>query len=259
VTRCLCGLLMCCQASLAGQLEVTSDAATIGNQGLRVTAGIICTTDNIALTGPTVTTDQLACDEISTSGNVQVTNDVSFTAGDGIVLGPGFGVDLGVRFAASVNPFVDSPYAFVEDTSPTAETSYNARFDLNVDGLNLSSGEDIHHFVALSDDDTVQFRLIMRHVGDIQLVLVARSGGSLIEHSTAIPLQAGFNDMFLQWTSGTGNGSFQVTVNNDAVEGPVNLNNASSRIDKIRWGLVDGPAVITTTGSIDQDDFMSFR
>lgn len=256
----VCPVLLWAGIASAGQLTVVNGAGTIGDHGLRITAGPTCNVNDVVVSGPTVSGDQLACDTISTSGSVTVSGTATFTAGDRVSLGAGFRVPAGATFRADADPFVDSPYAFITDHNPASETTYNARFDLNTDALNLAVGEDIDHFTGLSADDTVQFRVILRDSGSGRsLVLAARSGGVLVEHPVPLNLESGFNNVFLEWTSSAGDGRFQATLNGGTAQGLNSLSNSSGRIDTVRWGLVDGPAVVTTGGSIDIDDFISFR
>ncbi|MFQ5526152.1 MAG: hypothetical protein ACE5GX_07805 [Thermoanaerobaculia bacterium] len=70
----------------AGTLEVLGDAASLGSFGLRVTIGATCAIPDVVVLGPTVNTDQLACNTI-TAGNVQVVGPGStFTARNSIAL-----------------------------------------------------------------------------------------------------------------------------------------------------------------------------
>lgn len=243
----------------AGDIEVLPDAATKGGNGLRVSAGKACMLNDVTVTGQTVTTDQVACDTISTSGSVAVTEPVTFAAGEAITLGAGFSVASGTTFRAGIKPFLESPYASLRDESPASETSYNARFDLNVDGLNLADGEYIDHFTGLSATGAVEFRVTLNDLSGKELVLFARSGGTVIQHPTAIPLGLGVNRIFVQWRAADGTGRFQVTVNGGEPEGPTTLYNNDGRVDAVEWGLIDGPAAPTTSGYIDLDDFASFR
>lgn len=244
----------------AGQVQVLNTASTIGNNGLRVTAGKACIINNLVIPAGSITTNQVACDTIATTGVSAVTNSASFITHDSITLNPGFSVALGISFDATIDPFVDIPFAFVENGSPNTEVSYNARFDLNLDNLNLVTAEDIEHFTAFAADDSVQFKLSLRLIGGTNhLVLIYRNGGILVEHGTTIALPAGSNAILVHWKSGNGDGEYQVTLNKNSPIGPTNIANNTSRIDSIRWGLVEGSLASTITGFIDLDDFFSFR
>ncbi len=249
------------EQGVAGRLEVVGSAATIGNSGLKVTAGAACVVEDVVVPGPSVNTDQLACNRI-TAGNVQVIGPgAEFVAGGSIHLLPGFSVAQGVPFVAHVDPFVATAHAFVQDNSPNAETAFNARFDLRLNSLNVAINEDVGHFNGYSADGTLQFQVVLRRVsGQNRLVLLARdnAANAMVEHSSDFPLSAGFNAVQLDWSAGAGDGRFRVSLDGAPMSGLTTLNNASSRIDSVRWGLVDGNLNLTA-GFIELDDYFSWR
>ena len=245
----------------AGILEIVGNAATVGDAGLQVTAGVTCVQDDVVVPGPSVNSDQLACNTV-TAGNVQVISPgASFTAGTSIRLLPGFSVASGAPFNAGVDPFVATAFAFVQDDNPNAETTYNARFDLRLDSLNIAVNEDIGHLNGYSADAILQFQVVLRRVaGQNRLALLARDdvAGAMVEHFTDFQLDAGTNAVQIKWVAGAGNGQFLVSINGLSMQGLTTLNNASSSIDFVRWGLVDGNLSLTA-GFIELDDFFSWR
>ena len=245
----------------AGTLEVDAAASTIGGFGLKVTPGSTCGTDDVVVTGPIVTTDELACDTITTTGTVAIDANVNFTAGQLIRFGPDFSVSSGNTFTANVNPAVASDFAALVDENPNSETSYHARFDINTDALTPSVGEELVILDGMSADDTVQFMVVLTNNAGHLIKLSARNGGSFASIPFQ-PLSAGFNDIEIEWLAGDIPNSSQIVLSINGVDAPAvtNLDNMTGRIDKVRFGLIDSDLdPIGTTGSFFLDEFASFR
>ncbi len=257
-------LLLLTVPASAGTLEVLGNSATVGAFGLRATLGAICSTDDIIVPPGTVSSDQLACDSI-TAANVEVVAPGStFTAGERVVLMNGFSVAANAPFVVEIDSSVDSPYAFLTNGSPTSETVYNARFDLDLDAMTLELGESIAVFEGLLSNGTSIFRLLVRRnaaPAENRLILQARDDvvGDLVEHPTALPLPSGSNRIQIFWQMGAGTGEFTASINGSAFDGLTGLENASNRIDSVRLGLVLGPMVVTSSGFLETDDFFSWR
>lgn len=253
-------LLAASAPAAAGSLEVLGSAAAVGSQGLKVTLETVCMTDDVVVPGPTVNTDQVGCTSV-TAGNTQViAPGASFRTAGRTNLQNGFTVDANAPFSIFTDPFVATAYAFVEDGSPNSETVFNAQFKLDVDNLNLAAAEDVQHFVGRNAGGVEIFRVILRNVGAVtRLVLQARDGGSLFESPSTFALLSGVNDVLLTWSAGSFSGEFTVSVNGSTPMGLTGLDNPADRIDSVRWGLIDGPAMPTSTGFIECDDYLSWR
>ena len=246
----------------AGTLEAFSGAASVGSFGLRVTLGKTCTLNDVEVLGPVVNSDRLACNTI-TAGNVQVVSPgATFTAGDSIVFEDQFSVASGVPFTAVIDPFVDTPLAFVQNNSPSAETTYNALFDLRLDSLTLATGDDIGHFNGYSANGDLRFRAVLRRnavLPENRLALFAwdETAGTLREHTVDFLLPGGFNGIQISWRAGADDGQFLVSINGAPLSGLTDLDNSLSTIDFVRWGAVDG-TLAASSGSMDLDQFSSW-
>ena len=261
----LINLLSSIPVSHAGGLDVVASASTIGSFGLRVTAGPQCVIDDINETGPTVSTDRTACDTITTRGSVQITANATFAAGNQIAFAPGFSVAGGVMFVAQVNDIIDSDFAGLRDTSPHTETSLFARFDLDVENLAVSAGEDIGIFSGFSADNTLQLQIRLRDSGGKQIFLLVRQDNGGFLTSSGLNLISGFNDIEIEWQASSGpgvnDGLFSASLNSGTVAVLNAIDNDMARIDMVDMGLLDANVAspISTTGSADFDDFLSFR
>ena len=245
----------------AGALDVLKGAAFTGNFGLRVTVGATCTVTDVVVPVGMVSTDQLACNTI-TAGNVQVAAPGStFIAGDMIILQDGFSVASGASFAALIDPFVKSPFAYVRDDTPAAETTYNAKFYLRLDSLTLASSDEIGHFNGYAANGDPQFRIVLRRsLSENRVAIFAwdDDAGALVEHTVDFLLPLGFHSVEISWRAGTGDGEFLVSIDGAALDGLAGLNNGGSRIDFVKWGAVDGP-LASSTGWMELDELSSWR
>ncbi|HXV63894.1 MAG TPA: hypothetical protein VEK15_24550 [Vicinamibacteria bacterium] len=244
-----------------GALQVLNGAAFTGDFGLRVTVGIPCTQSDVVVPSGTVSSNQLACNSV-TAGNVEVVAPgTTFTAGDRVILQNGFSVASGVSFVARIDPFVKSPFAYVRDDMPTAETTYNAEFSLRVDGLSLAMGDEIGHFVGYSANGMPRFRVVLRRSGsETRAAILAWDdvAGELVEHSTDFLLPLGFHRIHLSFRAGAGDGEFSIAIDGSGLDGLTGLDNGGGPIDFVKWGAVDG-TLASSTGWMELDDFSSWR
>jgi hypothetical protein len=173
-----------------------------------------------------------------------------------------FSVASEVDFTAVIDPSLPSPFAWVQDDSPTAETTYNAVFYLRLDALDLAVDDELDHFVGYSSNGDAQFRLVLRKnpiLPENRLAILAREdSGGFVEHTLDFPLPAGYNRIEIAWRAGAGDGEFLVSINGAPLEGLTGLNNDGSQIDFVKWGAVGG-TLTSTTGAMLLDEFVSLR
>lgn len=253
-------LLMVAIASsaAAGSLSVTEGAKYNGVYGLEVTVGSSCVEDSDrVLPAQTVSSVQTfeGCNSV-TAGNggfiVSGSADVRFTAGSWIALESGFGVQSGGAFTAAIDAAL-TPFAWVQDDSPASETSYNAQFYINLDSLTLGGGDELDHFVAYSGGAVAEMVLII--TSGKSLVLEVRTDAGTYTSTSSLPTVGGWNKIEISWTAASG-----ATITFEVNDSPAQVvaNTATRRIDVVRWGAVGG-TVTTSSGTIYQDDFTSWR
>ncbi len=262
------GTLICLAASgLVGatSLEVKASAARAGGYGLEVAVGTSCTSDQEAVVpagGISDTRTYEGCRTV-TAGDVDVLAgaDVTLRAGDRVVLGNGFSVANGSAFTAAISPALTGR-GFVQDDSPTAEGLYRARFYLDPANLTAGPGDGFEHFAAYTGAGVRVFDLRLEESGaDLALVATARDGSGTSSVTAAPALPASYFAVEVEWKAsdpGAANGSLRLWVDGAQVTGLSGLDNATFRVDSVRWGVVDG-LESTTTGSMNLDEFLSQR
>ena len=253
-------------AARASDLAVRKVAASEGTWGLVVETEIGCAQADLLIPAGPVTGDQVSCSTITTAtpGPVNVASPgADFLTGGQITLNSGFSVDPNELLSARNNAFIATPFAYVTDGSPASLPRYVAWFSLDLDPFSLALGEDIGVLVGYDGGGVPQFRVLVRRnaaPAENRLVIQGRDNtlGGLVEHGEEFPLVAGHNRVSVWWRALDDRGQLLVSVNHTPLVWLEDLDNASSRIDSVRFGLVDG-APVSTTGSIYLDDFSSFR
>jgi len=242
-----------------GTWAVTPAAAYIGSYGLAVTIGS-CTGDaEVVLTGPPAT-DPLsveACISITAGDDFAVAegSDVTLTAGRYIGLYDGFAVEQGGSLASIIDATLD-PHGWVQDNSPRSETRYLAEFFIDLDGLALGTGDELHHLVAYSADGAEQFRLVIGD-GPYAWLEVREDDGEYASASPGVPLAPGWNRIALSWEASP-DAVATLVINDGATAELTGLENGAARIDLVRWGIVGG-TLGGSSGTIHQDAFSSWR
>jgi hypothetical protein len=242
-----------------GSLEVLSAAARVGSRGLRAKAGTSCPPpDDLSVFHGPVSGTFEACRTLWVAGVEVVAPGATFRAGERIALGDGLVVASDL--ALEIDPLL-TPFAWVRDESPAAESVYTAEFDMSLDGVALGSDDRIDLLVAMSGTDT--FRLVVRSDGaDGHEVLLEarRDDGSyaVTPPGQEVILTAGWHRLRLDWRAGAGSGSLAVTVDGSSTGQLTGLANAAQRVDRIEWGVVGG-VLDTASGVIDIDAFRSWR
>ena len=243
--------------------QVLGSAAVSGAYGLQATVGVTCSPDDLTINSPPmISGDFEACNSVTASGVEVISPGATFLAGASITLANDFSVASGAGLTALIDPSLPTPFAWVRDDSPTAETLYSAIFHLRLDALNLAIGDEIGHLVGFSSNDEPQFRVVLRKnptlLEDRLAILARQDGGGFVEHSSEFLLPAGYNRIEIAWRAGAGDGELLVSINGAPLSGLAGLDNDGSRIDYVKWGAVDGTPT-STTGEMELDEFFSFR
>jgi hypothetical protein len=240
-------------------LSVTGTAAYNGVYGLEVTVGSSCVADtDTVVPAQTVTGVETfeGCNSITAgSGGFIVggTGDATFTAGSWITLVDGFSVETGGTFTAEIDAAL-TPFAWVQDDSPASETSYNARFYVNLDSFTLGGGDELDHFVAYGGGGVEELVLVI--TTGKALVLEVRTDAGTYTSTSSLATAPGWNKIDIGWSAALG-ATVSLTVN-DGTPAQVVANTATRLIRSVRWGAVGG-SVATSSGTISQDDFTSWR
>jgi hypothetical protein len=249
---------------LAGFLEVNGGAAKNGAYGLEVVLGAACSfpDDAVITSPPTITGTYGGCNTLIVSGVEVVAPGATLQAGSAVILGDSFAVATGAELAAGLDPTLLDGFPFVEDETPTAEDSYDARFDLNLDGATLDSVDYFELFVAYSSVGDEVFRLrVKRTASENRLVsAVRRDDGSYAETQMGEErlLPAGWNNVALEWRTGVDGGELLISINGSVFAGLTGVDNDTLVVDRVRLGVVDG-SVGSSSGSIQLDNFNSWK
>ena len=249
----------------AAELRVMPSAAYAGFFGLEIEVGTDCAApDQVVVSAPpaVLASDVLACRQIEASG-VEVTGDVTLTAGEVIALGEELRVTEGASLTVALDPRTASDFASIANSSPQAEATYRARFHLLLDGLSLVAGEEVEHFRGETDDGSALFRLVIRpdagssgHL--LGLAALESAGWRETPAGQELALAPGWNEIEIDWVASDPAGHWLVSVNGAGFDGLSGLGNGSLRLDRIRWGAVDG-LVSGAPGTLRVDGFSSWR
>jgi len=243
---------------LAGTLEVTPEAAFTGGYGLEVSVDSCDSTEDFVLSDQTITgpVNVEACDSVTAGSGVEVTatGNLTLIAGESVTIRNGFSVRTGGSLAVGASPS-NGPYAYVEDDSPRSETTYEAEFWVNLDGLTLGAGDAIEHFVAYSSTGIERFRVIVRR-GPVVKLQVRNDAGTY--YSTPdISVPSGWSKIAVKWEASP-SAVASIVVNSGSPRTLSGLNTQYSRIDFTRWGSVGG-TLIACSGEMKLDEFAAFR
>jgi hypothetical protein len=184
----------------------------------------------------------------------------------------------GARFSQSCGAQVtltagDTAPAYVQDSTPSGEGTYRARFYVNLRTVTMSDGEDFEIFEAYDGTDPVPpgssgnavLRVRVQQVagGARQLVVVARQDSGNEQASPAFALPNGWRSVEIDWAkataAGANNGRLGLWIDGTArATGLTALDNDTLSINYARWGVVGGLGT-TVTGTLRMDDFISQR
>ncbi len=242
-----------------GHVMADPSAAHSGSYGLMVTVDASCSSLNEAVLGGQTVVGLLlveSCNSVTAGGGFTVSGsgDATLTAGASVVLQNGLSVESAGRFTAALDPSL-SPTAFVQDDSPSSETTYVAEFFVNLDGLSLGTEDELEHFVAYDDAGQSVLKILIRS-GPVMVLEVRDDLGT--EHtSSEVPLASGWNEVAISWEA-SASAPASLTVNDGTPEQLTGLDTDERRVDVVRWGVVGG-TLGGSSGTVDMDDFASWR
>ncbi|HEY0554111.1 MAG TPA: S-layer homology domain-containing protein [Thermoanaerobaculia bacterium] len=181
------------------------------------------------------------------------------------------------RFSQSCGALVtltsgDTTASFVQDNSPSAESTYHVRFYANLRTLQMLDGTGFDLFAAYDGADptppTVAGNAALRVAvqaasGKKQLNVFARlNSGSESTIAAPVTLPDGWRSIEIDWVKatapGANNGHLNLWIDGKAQTGLSGLNNDTETINYSRWGAVAGLDA-GTSGSFRLDDFASQR
>lgn len=249
------GLMLVSAGAIASSLNVNNGASRTGDFGLEVSVDSTCTGNtNLVLDNEgTVTVDQQGCETLTAGNNTEVSGTVTFSAGSTIVFDNGFSVAQSSDFTAALDSAM-AQYAWVQDDSPADEVTYHVEFWIDADNLSVGGGDEIEHFVAYYGG-VPQMRVVME--SGPQLVLEVWDDVDALHTSSAVSLSSGWNKVNISWEAAFG-ATASIAVNDGTPAELTGLDTDASRIATVRWGAVGG-SLDGTTGSMNQDDFASWR
>jgi hypothetical protein len=190
---------------------------------------------------------------------------------------------FGGKCGALIN-FDGTNAAYVQDDSPSGETTYRARMYSNFAGramvseppnnptpqavlLDLGAGEEFDHFVGFNQAATKAFRIQVAGGSDaigpmftIQGFVTTDAGEQATGTAT---VRRGWTSIEVDWakstSAGANNGRLNLWVNGTPVTGVTGADIDTAVVDFVRWGVVDGFNDDSISGTIKQDDFVSQR
>jgi hypothetical protein len=239
-------------------------AAKAGTYGLEVSLGATCTSPDAAVitSSPTITGTVEGCNSLTVSGAEVVPPGATLRAGTVARLGELFSVASDADVTVGLDPALFDGFPFVEDDTPTAEKTYEARFDLNLDDATLDDADSFKLLVAYSSVGQEVFRLrVKRNAGENRLVSsVRRDDGSFAETPEGEErlLPAGWNTVHMEWKTGVDSGELLISINDSVFVGLTGVDNDTLAVDRMRWGVVGGP-VASSSGSVKLDNFNSWK
>lgn len=251
--------------SAASTLTVQSAVTHSGDWAARVDVST-CPIDHRTIANGTDyvgTVTEEACISIS-AGDVDVLAgaDVSFVAGERIVLGSGFSVASGASFRATVTPSSGGS-AFVESSHPASEAEVWFRFYVYPDDLSLGAGG-FRHFAGYGTGGELELAVGLKRNAALAenrvFVEAVEDGGGTVstEGAQELVLPDGWHRIELRWnaSSGADDGSVEICVDDSPGGGAmcVELTGLDTDpIDSVRWGAVEVPA--GDFGTLYMDDF----
>jgi hypothetical protein len=245
----------------AGELSVTPSAAWVGTFGLEISLG--CEPTDILELGPAPPTIEgyyEACSILASQVSVGPSG-VVLVGGSTISIGDGFAVPDGASLELAIDSALGVGFTSATTHSPNAESSYAARFYLRADDLVLGEATRIDHLNGYDGTGQPLFRLVLRYesaTGRKVFDLIASHDDGGLATVSPLPLASGWNEIGIDWSAGSGDGHFLVSINGSAPFGVTGLSNPLSRLDEIRWGAVDG-VLDGVRGALQVDDYSSWR
>ena len=245
--------------TVAGAVSASAAAARTGAFGLAVDVVPTCGAAHDVLVRDITVSESLrvaSCRAIAAGDGCVVAagGHLSLTARTAVALEGGFRVESGGSAAVAIDGDL-SPMAYVQDDSPSGETTYYAEFSVNLDSVLLGGGDDLDFFVAYDDDGIPQLRLLVREGAGFEATVRDDVGVDTTVAGGAV--QPGWNTIRLGWEASS-TATITMIVNGGAPAAVTGVDNATSRIDFVRLGAVGGN-LASTAGTVFLDNFISWR
>jgi len=160
---------------------------------------------------------------------------------------------VGKKFEQSCGLTVDATDvpAYVTTDAPIDERVFYARFYLLASELSITGG-----YVTLltaRDGSTTEVELRLRESGGVNyLVALYRTSGVLTEHPNPIALEDVWHGVEVSWSTGAGDGTFDLRINDFPKYHRTNLVNGSAVINEMDLGVVNAASA---TGEVVFDAF----
>jgi hypothetical protein len=216
----------------------------------------------VITSSPTITGTIEGCNSLTVSDGEVVPPGATLRAGTVVRLGDLFSVASDADVTVGLDPALLDGFPFVEDETPTAEKTYEARFDLNLDDATLDDADHFELLVGYSSVGEEVFRLrVKRNAGENRLVSAARrDDGTYAETPMGEErlLPAGWNTVHMEWKTGVDSGELLISINDSVFVGLTGVDNDTLAADRIRLGVVGG-SVPSSSGSIKIDSFNSWE
>lgn len=247
-------------------LAVGPEAAYDGSLGLELLSLVCTETKSLTLSNELIegVDSYLACNEVvATNVEVATGADVTFTAGERIVLASGFLVNAGSRFRAVIDNSGRGP-RYLEDRSPTDEGLYWAEFAINTDSLTIGPGATLDLLTGYNGDGQPVFRMGLFFDEEQDLIrsrfdLRSQNHSSWVARFGPI-LDEGFSVFRFLWRSSVSGESTRADLCQFRVNGhscSFQYHTLVDRVEIVRWGMPRREGVIE--GAILLDKFSSGR
>ena len=180
-----------------------------------------------------------------------------FTAGERVVLGDLVTVQSGGSLTAAIDPaLTDSPFVFLQDDSPAAETSYQVQFFVNLDDLAVATGDEIEQFAVYDEAENAHVLLLLES-GPTLALEVRDDVGAPHRVAWPNPLSTGWNRVAISWQASP-SATISFSVGDSPAVELTGVDTDERRIDTVRWGVVGG-TLAASSGTIAMDQFSSWR
>ena len=164
------------------------------------------------------------------------------------------GPPSGKKYEQNCGLTVDAATApsYVTTDTPIDETTFSARFYLLTEALNIATGaNDYVTILKARKNSTIEFELRLRSTGSvIHLLSYYKDNGSLVKHPTELELQDVWQAIEVTWTAGSGDGSFEIKIDDIPQIADLAVANGSSVISNLDFGIVE---LTSATGALVLD------
>ena len=164
------------------------------------------------------------------------------------------GPPSGKKYEQNCGLTVDAATApsYVTTDTPIDETTFSARFYLLTEALNIATGaNDYVTILKARKNSTIEFELRLRSTGSvIHLLSYYKDNGSLVKHPTELELQNVWQAIEVTWSAGSGDGTFEIKIDDIPQIEDLAVANGSSVISDVDFGIVE---LTSATGALVLD------